>query len=261
MCASAGRSALVAILLLVSSTAFGQIDLKPTPAPTITAESASWYQSKEPITFAGNTYYPAGAQEFFNGNEMVRSGYYRGVPIYTRTTEEPFSKVYVPLAEKSMQPYERRREGELAGTVGGSAPSFPVGRSTDPEPDATAGGPPQAAGPPTGVAPEPIPAVVSSPPSPRSTSSGASANPSPKRTKVVTAKKPAGLNAVFVEYGGRKWFSNGGTVEYSASRFKAIGKYHDLPVYADRKDKGGTIYIPVENSPDALLAPYTSRKR
>lgn len=264
MCVVPGRSLVVAAALLVSSTAFAQVDLKPTPAPTTTAENAAWYQAKEPIAFAGSTYYPAGAQEFFNGNEMVRSGYFRGVPIYTRTTQEPNSKVYVPIAGKLMQPYERRREGELAGTVGGSAPSFPVQRSADPVSDAAAGGPPQAAGPPTGVSVEPPAADVSVPPTPTppSTSSTRRVAPTstPKRTKIVTAGKPAGLNAVFVEFSGRKWFSSGGTVEYSASRFRAIGQYHDLPVYADRMDKTGTIYIPVENSPNALLAPYSRRQ-
>ena len=262
MCVVLGRSLIVAAAVLVSSSALAQVDLKPTPAPTITAENAPWYQAKEPIPFGGTTYYPAGPQEFFNANEMVRSGYYRGVPIYTRTTEAPNSKVYVPLAGKLMQPYERRREGELAGTVGGSTPSFPVQRSADPVSEATAGGPPQAAGPPTGVSTEPVIADVPPPPPVRPTAPARPTAPVPaqKRGQIATAQKPAGLNAVFIEYGGRKWFSSGGTVEYAPSRFRMIGKYHDLPVYADRMDKTGTIYIPVEKSPDALLAPYSRHR-
>jgi hypothetical protein len=258
MCAPVRRSLLLALTLLVPSIAVAQVDLKPTPAPTITAEGAPWYQFKEPVIFGGNTYYPAGAQVFFNGNEMVRSGYYRGVPVYTRTTEGPNSKLYVPLPGKLLQPYERRREGELAGTVGTSTPSFPVERSTDPVSDATAGGSPQASGPPTSLTPPPAASdVPAGNVRPTATSDATPPSPAP-RTK-PSRKRPA-VTIVYIEYDSRKWYSSGPTVEYQPSRFRVIGKYHDLPVYADRTDKTGTIFIPVENSPDALLAPY-SRKR
>ena len=47
---------------------------------------------------------------------MVRSGTYGNVPIYVRTTQEPGSIIYVPLAGGLMRPYERPRSGDLAGT-------------------------------------------------------------------------------------------------------------------------------------------------
>ena len=117
------RRALVATFSLVvavsaANPAAAQSVLRPTPQPIVTAENEPWYLSGEPITYAGNLYYPAGAQVFFNPNEMVRSGFHMGVPLYTRTTIEPFSVVYVPLAGGRMQPYERPRAGELAGTSG-----------------------------------------------------------------------------------------------------------------------------------------------
>jgi len=34
----------------------------------VTADSESWYVNREPIEFAGDLYYPAGAAVFFNGN-------------------------------------------------------------------------------------------------------------------------------------------------------------------------------------------------
>lgn len=256
MWVSIGRSLLLTGTLLVPSSAFAQVDLKPTPAPTTTAESAAWYQNKDAIVFAGNIYYPAGAQIFFNGNEMVRSGYFRGVPVYTRAAEEPYSKVYVPLPGNLMQPYERRREGELAGTVGTSTPSFPVQRSSDPVRDENAGGAPQAAGPPTGV----VPVSVTEPQPPNAAVTAtpvAAAPPAPVRAR-PRSKRPA-VTDVYIEYGGRKWYSSGPTVEYTAARFRAVGTYHDLPVYVDRKSRSGTIYVPVEKATPSLLAPYARK--
>jgi hypothetical protein len=258
MGASAGRSLLLTVALFVPAIALAQVDLKPTPAPTVTAESTSWYQVKAPIIFGGNTYYPAGAQIFFNGNEMVRSGYYQSVPVYTRTTEAPFSRIYVPLPGNLLQPYERRREGELAGTVGTSTPSFPVERSSDPVRDATASGPPQASGPPTGLSPLPSATDAPSATGPASSTPGTSSGPQTTRAKAPS--KRAGVTVVYIEYGGRKWYSNGPTVEFSPSRFKAIGEYHGLPVYADRKGTSEKIYIPVEQGADSLLAPYSRRR-
>jgi hypothetical protein len=116
----------VAAAFLVTSPVVAQIQLVPTPPPLVVADLEPWYVEGRPITHAGNIYYPAGAQLHFNANEMVRSGFFQGVPLYTRTTLEPYSIVFVPLSGGLMQPYERRRAGDIAGTVGSTAPSFPV---------------------------------------------------------------------------------------------------------------------------------------
>ncbi len=55
---------------------------------------------------------------FFSGDQMVRTGYYNGVPLYADTTIEPYSVVLVPVGRGQMRPYERIRDGELAGTTG-----------------------------------------------------------------------------------------------------------------------------------------------
>ena len=75
----------------------------------MTAANESWYQLREPVQFAGDLYYPAGATVFFNGNHMVRTGHYNGVPLYADTTVEPYSVVLVPVSRGLLQPYERRR--------------------------------------------------------------------------------------------------------------------------------------------------------
>src|SRR5689334_8140833 len=119
-------TALIALVLLGPATAFAQVQSRPSDAPIVSAERESWYVNGDPVQFAGSVYYRAGAAVFFDGNRMVRTGSFNGVPLYADTTVEPFSLVFVPIGRGLMQPYERPRSGDLAGTVGSSAPSFPV---------------------------------------------------------------------------------------------------------------------------------------
>jgi hypothetical protein len=110
------------VLLLAPAAASAQMTMRPADQPVVTAEQEHWYLDGEAIAYDGGLYYPAGPQVFFNPYEMVRSGIYRGIPLYARTTIEPYSVVFVPVARGLLQPYERRRRDQLAGTTG-SAPS------------------------------------------------------------------------------------------------------------------------------------------
>ncbi len=114
---------------------------QPTPPPTVTAESEPWFAARAPLLFGGTLYYPAGPQVHFNQNEMVRTGYFGAVPVYVRTTIEPGTVIFVPLSGGLMQPYERRRSSELAGTEGSIASSFLASQA------------PRGAGPPMSAAP------------------------------------------------------------------------------------------------------------
>src|SRR5690349_6526773 len=120
------RPVLLILVLLVAAPALAQVQSRPTDPPLVTAANESWFVLGEPISAAGDLYYPAGARVFFNGNTMVRSGHYNGVPIYTDTTVEPYSVILVPATSGQMQPYERRRYGAMAGTTASRTPSFPV---------------------------------------------------------------------------------------------------------------------------------------
>src|SRR5215208_6465290 len=124
------RSVAVALILL-AAPASAQVVSRATEAPIVTAENDPWYRLREPVQFSGDLYYPAGPEVFFNGNTMVRTGHYNGVPLYADTTLEPYSIVYVPIGSGRMQPYERVRRGELAGTAGSRTPSFPVRTTSD----------------------------------------------------------------------------------------------------------------------------------
>jgi len=231
-----------------------QMMLRPTERPIVTAENENWYLSGDPITADGVIYYPAGAWVYFNPNEMVRSGYYRGIPLYSKTTLEPYSVVFVPLPGGLMQPYERRRDGEAAGTVGSTAPSFPVARDIE-----GTSGFYQAGGPPTSMSlygvrvPEMgdarAPVYENIPPR---------VVVAPVWGEFRTARKPEGLNAFFVEYQGRRWFSSGPVVSFDEKSFTRTGDYHGFAVYAAR-DKADTIYVAVTDDPKGMLTPYAAR--
>jgi hypothetical protein len=253
--------ALGCAILVMPIAAAAQATLRPAHRPLVTAENERWYLEGQAITNWGNVYYPAGAAVFFNPYEMVRSGDYRGIPLYAMKTREPFDVVFVPVAGGLLQPYERRREGEVAGTVGSSAPSFPVDRDNEAPPWDYV---PQAAGPPmlrefypsygygatdtgaTSLLPEARAAETSS------------SSPRP-RGPLTTALKPTGLNAFYIEYQGRRWFNSGPTV-LLASSFTRAGEYHGFPIYVVRDQPDETIYVAVATAASGLLTPYSTRK-
>jgi hypothetical protein len=256
----AGRVAVLVLTAVLGITLRAQITLQPTPPPTVTAENESWYLSGAPISWGGNLYYAAGPIIHFTRNEMVRAGTFGDVAIYIRTTQEPGSIIYVPLAGGVMRPYERRRSGDLAGTVGSSAPSFVVSLPAEETPSGTL----QAPAPPTGVpvgttgfiptepAPEP-PAVTYAP-----VGTTGPVMMSPARTLMQTAQRPVGLNAVFIVFQGARWFSAGPAIEYSADRFTPIGEHHGFTVYL-QKGQPGVIYLALLPGAPGLVGPYKSR--
>ena len=254
--------------------------IQPASPPLVTADTEQWYQSGEPLLYAGNYYYPAGAQVHFNGNEMVRTGFYRGVPLYSKTTIEPFSIVFVPARGGVMQPYERRRTGDIAGLSGSSAPSFPV--DSTPGTTSTEVG----AGIVSDIPIELVPTVPTAPStgefeatagrlfaigaSPVTTVSqtvGTSAGPSAtapgtRRVPAAPAARPAvrradAANGVFIEFDNARWFSSGPTVDFDARTFTRIGDLNGVPVYKAR-GRESTIFVPVARGLD-LVAPYSKR--
>ena len=250
------------IALAIASGALAQM-LTPTPPPTVTAENEPWFQSREPLVFAGRLYYPVGAQVHFNRNEMVRMGYYGSVPIYTRTTIEPFSIIFVPLAGGVMQPYERRRSGDLAGTTGSTASSFPIESPSLPYSAPVAMVQAQSA--PTGIVAvdRDVRALAGqeAPPVPLDrpvATTGYAREPAPaaRPGDSMSARRPEGLNGIFITFNKQRWFSGGPAVMLARSRLTPAGTYNGLPVYAD-PSKPNTIYVPVTPSADALVAPYT----
>ena len=257
------RQTALGVLLTFSliPPAFAQMNMQPTRPPLVTAENERWYQAGEPVMFAGNIYYPAGAATHFNANEMIRSGSYRGIPLYTRTTIEPYSVVFVPIAGGLMQPYERPRSGELAGTSGSSASALSVAvgsAGADRYPMLEAPAPPA-----IGSAlvdeydfPEAPPDAQGSTsrPHPSVGTSGEFQGPQPP-----LPVRGGAANGIFVEFENSRWLSSGPPVPFDSRRFTKIGEFHDFPVYATRSHGASTIYIPVARGVDAVV-PFSKRK-
>jgi hypothetical protein len=274
----------VAVLMPKLSTA--QVYRAPTASPNITATGTSWYGSGYPIFYAGNYYYPTGPSVFFDGNVMNRTGNYNGVPLYEDATLEPYGIVYVPIGNNLMRPYERRREGELVGTVGSRTPSFPIQR--DSEYSAAAGitgitvppllGAPGAPEPlvmPEAIrVPVPVPTqlVATLPddirvtgaidvriiqpeqPAPPGT---AAARPGTRRSASPVAPPPRTNEGVWIDFQGARYYSSGPSVIYDAARFQNLGDYRGFAVYRETRGAGDRIYVAV--LPDGPLAPFTKR--
>ena len=67
-----------------------QVYRLPNPVPQVTAASADWQIRGEPVFYAGDFYYPAGATVYFDGNVMVRVGTFQSVALYVDGTLEPY---------------------------------------------------------------------------------------------------------------------------------------------------------------------------
>jgi hypothetical protein len=253
-----------ALLVAFAVPAAAQISSRPTDAPLVTAAGESWYQLREPLQLAGELYYPAGATQFFNGNTMVRTGHYNGVPIYADTTLEPFSIVLVPISRGLLQPYERRRSGDLAGTTGSRTPSFPVQMT------ATATSVPAAPVSPTGL---PLPAgaigvftpesaVRDLPPRPAAAAPfapapgdavGTSGVQAPRTPAIVSLLRPESNDGVWVRYAGARYVGGGAPVAFDRRAFAYVGEHDAFPVFA-RPGQPDVIYLPTTRA--GMVAPY-----
>jgi hypothetical protein len=271
--------------LVLGLSAFGtvgnaQVYQQETPAPAVTAARALWQVKGDPLFYAGSFYYPAGATVFFDGRVMVRTGQFNGVPLYADVTLEPYSIVYVPVGGRLMRPYERRREGELAGTTGSRTPSFPIQR--DVELSAASGGVGLITPAVSGLEPEyreeqrygrmPTAAVgraepLPAPEPPFAPTSvemiGPGVRPGTGQTRAygngsVAASQPAtGETGVWIDYQGARWFSAGTAVPYDAGRFESAGDYRGFPVYRERGAAAARIYVTVVH--DGPIAPFERR--
>jgi hypothetical protein len=250
----------LSVAVLFPSLGTAQVFSRPSTYPAVTAQYAAWQLRGDPVFHAGAFYYPTGPTVFFDGNVMARTGTYEGTPIYEDGTIAPFTVVYVPIGGNVVRPYERPREGELAGTTGSRAPSFPV----QPGPAALEYG--RAiigfeTAPVDGFVP-----VIPEDPRPVSSvgavgSSGSITSVAPSRP-VDTASRTVRMDrtpaptilVMWVPYNGARWESAGSAVAFTPDRFIRIGELGGFPVYRERNGRTDTIFIPsVEDGP---VAPY-----
>ena len=257
------RQSLIALALALSPAAvFAQATWQPTAPPVVTAENESWFRAGDPIIWSGAYYYPAGTPRFFSPKEMVRSGSFRGIPLYTDATLDPYGIVYVPVAGGMMQPYQLRREGALAGTTGSTTPAFPPAIATDIRREIQAAGVAEIEGfrqapaaPAYAPAYDVAPSAEPAPQGPVAATSGRTA-PTAARGPVTTAEQPQGVNGIWITYEGRRYFAGGQAIALADSRLTQIGTYHGFPVYR-RDDDMSRIYIP---GADGLVAPFSLKR-
>jgi hypothetical protein len=257
----------LALGLAATRPADSQVMLQQMSTPTVTAETASWYLDGLPIVYGGNLYYPAGAQVFFNASEMVRSGFYAGIPLYTRTTIEPYSIVYVPLAGGRMQPYERPRTGELTGTAGSAPTLLPTPAATVPPAGLAPQAPVAASGTTTSIDMQwPRPMVAEPVPPARRPAeepgvvgtTGVAAAPW-RPSHVSIGGKPSGVNAMFIEFEGRQWYPAGAPRPFDAARMTRVGDFHGFTVFAAGTGVKDEIYIPSTRG-GATVVRYTPNR-
>jgi hypothetical protein len=238
-------SALVlTIALLLPNVGKAQVYQFATPPPDVSAGGAEWQISGEPVVVGGLEYYATRAFRLFDGQVMAQTGLYENVPVYSDTTAEPFSEIYVPVGNGRMRVYERRREGELAGTTGSHLPTFPVeSPSAPPMPERVVG---------TSGTSEGARVLQ------RETTDASAAPARPRHTLIVTGVPLSGApNGVWLEFRGTRWYSSGPATTFSNDRFEQIGSYRGFPVYRDRTSSADRVWVAVVK--DGPLAPYSKK--
>jgi hypothetical protein len=251
-CIAAG----VLTMTLLTAPLVAQVNSRPTDPPIVTAENDSWYRRGEPVVFAGEFYYPTGPTVFFNGNVMFREGDYYGVPLYADATIEPYSVLFVPVGRNLMRPYERRRSGDLAGTTGSRAPSFPgvsvyASRETDLGADSLSD------------LPEPFDEFDVFPAERAVGTTGRLAKPVDRAIgEVPTTRTPArrgrpfSYDSVSVQFQGERWVMAGPMTEMPSGLVE-VAEYKGFPVYAQKGKERARIYLPLV---PGRVAPFTPKR-
>jgi len=264
----------LSVAVLLPKTGNAQVYQLRTPSPVVTASASDWQINSDPVVVNGLVYYPTRGFRFFDGQVMMQVGVVERVPVYADTTLEPFSIIYVPIGRDRMREYERRRDGELAGTTGSRPPSFPgqspsvqALRDTSVGAAGTSGLIEPAQPPLAAVAPavpsSAVPATVgtSGGDAPNATSSvgtgGRSDRGLARRTLIESIPRPSGANGVWLEFNGARWYADGPATSFSPDRFEPVGDYRGFPVYRDKTAARDAIWISVVK--DGPLAPYVRR--
>jgi len=249
----------LSMALLLPNVGTAQVLLRPTPYPQVTAATALWQVRGDPVFHGGTFYYPKGPTVFFDGNVMNRTDTFEGVPVYADATQTPFSVIYIPIGRNLVRPYERVRDGELAGTVGSRTPSFPIQRDGEVSVAATAA--PVAVGS-TGIIPPPATPLqsvaVEAPEAVGTTGVITSPIAAAAPTRPVRRANTPSLIQLWVPFDGARWYSAGSAVSYSAERFVQVGEYGSFPVYRDKNGSREVIYIP--SVPGGAVAPYKKNR-
>jgi len=225
------RSCLVMCAVLMPLVGSAQVPQQNLPV-NVDPSTASRQPSGEPIYFDGQFYYPSGPITFFDPNVMVRTGTYQGIAVFSNSTQEPWSLIYLPIGGTSLRPYERVRSGELGGTTGSRTPSFPVQPPMNSPWLVPIGGP--------------IMSTVGSPAyeGPASAAPAAQAAEPPRHVSIMTIPAPSGDSGLWVEFNSTRWYHEGDSVTLDKDKFDQVGNYKGFSVYREKGADDRTIFVP-----------------
>jgi hypothetical protein len=230
------------VAVLVPKIGNAQVFQLQTPPPAVSGAAAAWQINGDPIVVGGLTYYPTRGFRLFDGQVMAQTGLFEGIPVYSDTTIEPYSELYVPLTSGRLRVYERRREREPAGTTGSHMPTFPADSPSVPAPrERTVAG--ESA---VGTGGTVVPRAVAD-------STAFPTRARPLRT-VMTPVQRGAADGVWLVFDGGRWYSNGSAQSFSPDRFEPMGEYRGFPVYRDKVSGSDEIWVSVVK--DGPLAPY-----
>ncbi|HEY6506939.1 MAG TPA: hypothetical protein VIY56_02945 [Vicinamibacterales bacterium] len=266
------------VALFVATPAFAQMQSRATDAPVVNAAGEAWYQLREPLEIGGDLYYHAGAAVFFNGNAMVRTGHYNGVPLYVDATVDSNNVVLLPIGQGRMQPYERARRGGLSGSAGNRLSAFPIrllGDAAAPRPGMTGTSGMSAMTGMTAVAPTQLPysmgaiatftpepmafPAIAPPPlvyapiaAPAIAAPAALVSAPPFLAKIIISPTRAENNdGVWLQFDNQRWVV-GGRAQVRTPDLQQVGTIAGFPVLR-RTGEGDVIYLPTG---EGLVAPY-----
>lgn len=232
------RPVLFVLALLTSAPAMAQVIWQPTPAPLVTAQNESWYLAGEPIEWAGEVYYPAGTPRYFDAYQMTSAGSYRGIPLYS-DARGPSDAVFLPIGGDRLQPYRPARTPPLAAGTAAIPAEVPISGAT--ESGAIAEPTDQGAMFSAAAEDDSAPIAVI----------GTTGRTAARPDRIESVNPPSGLNGIWVNYEGARWFLAGRSVDFNLATFTKVGTYYGFSVY-QRGDDPSTIYIPVTSGRMAL---------
>jgi hypothetical protein len=221
----------------------GSAQVLPQQNPPVITDpaTASRQAPGEPIYFDGQFYYPTGPITFFDPNVMSRAGTYQGIAVFTNSTQEPWSIIYLPIGGTSLKPYERVRSGELGGTTGSRTPSFPVQPPVNSPWLSAIGGPIMST---VGSPAYEGPAAATTPPP--------AAEP-PRHVSIMTIPAPTGDSGLWVEFNSTRWYHEGDSVTLDKDKFDQVGDYKGFSVYKEKGADDRTIFVPSQRDGTTLV--------
>ena len=148
------------------------------------------------------------------------------------STDQHKKLVFVPIGRGLMQPYERPRRGDLAGTVGSRSPSFPVAALPS-GPDT----PVMAPSAPTSLTPllfeqttgSPVPASAAAPSAPAGRAEDVAAAVPVARLPLTPAEMQAVRERVWIDFRGQKWVPAGPAIPLAGSGFREVRRASFVP--------------------------------